>query len=556
MALTNRERVGRAVEHLGPALDAFITRVLAGELQGDGSWVDVARIADNAGVGKEYSATDPQLSLRFIANNLPAKARRGWYPFTDYLNRTQQSYVAELIQTRNDFAHNKPFENEDAQRALDTAERLLRAVGAPDAAEAVRKEKVELAKVANDRFDRAAARTSSHVLVASDALPAWREVITPHRDVIEGKFHAAEFAADLYTVYLGTAEGEYGDPAQFFARTFLTAGLRKLLSDSARRLSGDRNAPPVVNLQTNFGGGKTHSMLALWHLASGTPVTAYPDEVQSIVATAVAEAGRDTLPRSIQRVALVGNQLQAAQADPKRDGTVVNTLWGELAHQLGGAEAYALVADADRSGTNPGAALRELLALYSPAIILIDEWVAYARQLVTAKSLPGGSFDTQFTFAQTLTEAANATPGVQLVVSLPTSERSGDATNAEEVGGEYGAEALNRLKNIVGRTADQWRPASSEESFEIVRRRLFEPADATTLSAIGAIAKTTVDYYRKYNGDFPSDTTDPDYADRIRRSYPIHPELFDRLYSDWSTLDRFQRTRGVLRLMNAIVGRL
>lgn len=556
MATTNRERVGRALELLGPALDAFITRVLAAELDGAGTWVDVARIADNAPATKEYSATDPQLSLRFIANNLPARARPRWYPFNGHLSRTQQAYVEELIEARNDWAHNNAFDNDKAQRALETASLLLKAVGAPAEAEQVRQDRLAVAKVANDRFDRDAARTSANVMVASDTLPAWREVVTPHRDVIEGKFHAAEFAADLFTVMCGSAEGEYGDPAQFFERTFLTEGLKKLLSDTARRVAGDRNAPPVVNLQTNFGGGKTHSMLALWHLTSGTRVTDYPDEVQAIVADALAEADAPELPRRIQRVALVGTQLQAAQADRKDDGTVVRTMWGELAYQLGGPDAYAIVAEADRTGTNPGAALRELLELYTPAIILVDEWVAYARQLVTADPLPGGTFDTQFTFAQTLTEAAKAIPGVQLVVSLPASENNADAANAEEVGGEHGAAALERLKNIVGRTAEQWRPANSEESFEIVRRRLFEPADAATLGTIATIAKSMVEYYRKHNSDFPTEVTDIEYANRIRRSYPIHPELFDRLYKDWSTLERFQRTRGVLRLMNAIVGRL
>ncbi|BDH57802.1 DUF499 domain-containing protein [Tsukamurella sp. PLM1] len=556
MATTNRERVGRALELLGPALDAFITRVLAADLDGAGTWVDVARIADNAPATKEYSATDPQLSLRFIANNLPSKAKPRWYPFNGHLSRTQQAYVDELIEARNDWAHNEAFDNEKTQRALETASLLLKAVGAPAESEQVRQERQAVAKVANDRFDRDAARSSAQVMVASDTLPAWREVVTPHRDVIEGKFHAAEFAADLFTVMRGSAEGEYGDPAQFFERTFLTEGLKKLLSDTARRVAGDRNAPPVVNLQTNFGGGKTHSMLALWHLASGTPTTAYPDEVQSVIADALAQAGVPALPRHIQRVALVGTQLQAAQADQKDDGTVVRTMWGELAYQLGGPDGHAIVAEADRTGTNPGAALRELLELYTPAIILVDEWVAYARQLVTADPLPGGTFDTQFTFAQTLAEAAKAIPGVQLVISLPASERNEDAANAEEVGGEHGAAALERLKNIVGRSAEQWRSANSEESFEIVRRRLFEPADANTLATIATISKSVVEYYQKHHGEFPAEVTDVEYANRIRRSYPIHPELFDRLYKDWSTLERFQRTRGVLRLMNAIVGRL
>ena len=106
--------------------------------------------------------------------------------------------------------------------------------------------------------------------VEGHGLKPWREVIIPHKDVRNGNLRGAEFAADLYYVSLATGRREYVDPVEFFRRTYLTEGLRDLLTWAARRISGDRNAPPVVNLQTNFGGGKTHSMLALWHLLSGT----------------------------------------------------------------------------------------------------------------------------------------------------------------------------------------------------------------------------------------------------------------------------------------------
>lgn len=152
-------------------------------------------------------------------------------------------------------------------------------------------------------------------------------------------------------------------------------------------------------------------------------------------------------------------------------------MWGELAYQLGGADAYELVRASDESATAPGEALHELLQYYAPAVILIDEWVAYARQLLGRDDLPGGAFDTQFTFAQSLTEAAKATPGILLAISIPASfdpsEDSPDELGSdEEVGGLNGIEALRRLRNVVGRVADQWRPASATESYQIVRQRL------------------------------------------------------------------------------------
>jgi predicted AAA+ superfamily ATPase len=340
-------------------------------------------------------------------------------------------------------------------------------------------------------------------------------------------------------------------PIEFFRRTYLTEGLTDLIGRAVRRLSGDDNAPPVINLQTNFGGGKTHSMLALWHVACGLPVGEFPQGTQDLL-TANGYTGTE-----VSRVAIVGNHFSPSGV-VKDDGTKVNTIWGELAWQLGGAAAYELVANADVNRTHPGNALHELLAKYAPAVILIDEWVAYARSLVGRDDLAGGTFDDQFTFAQTLTEAAKGTSGVLLVISIPASE-SGDDTdkivtgNAEEVGGVHGLEALKRLQNVVRRVADQWRPASSAEAYQIVKQRLFKQPAAAALASIGATARAYVEMYRKYTDDFPRESRDSAYEERIKRTYPIQPELFDRLYEEWSSLERFQRTRGVLRLMSTVI---
>src|SRR5207302_7299923 len=222
----------------------------------------------------------------------------------------------------------------------------------------------------------------------------------------------------------------------------------------------------------NFGGGKTHSMLALYHLFSGTAPTdlAGVDQVLS-------EAGTKKLPK-VTRVVLVGNRISPGNPVTKPDGTVVRTLWGELAWQLGGKRAFERVRADDERATSPGDALRELLNEYGPCLILIDEWVAYARQLHDQSDLPGGSFETHFTFAQALTEAAKSAKQCLLVISLPASDTAGSphaVADDVEVGGERGRAELDRLRNAVGRVEASWRPASAEEGFEIVRRRLFEP---------------------------------------------------------------------------------
>lgn len=556
MALSNRDRIDRMFQVMAPVLDDFISTVVGQADRALGAeWTALVQAKDvrnGAPAGKTYDPLDPQVQFRILTEgNITGGFRAGWYPFSQALGRTGESFASELREVRNDWAHNSPFSDDDAYRALDTGERLLRLVGAAPAADEVRGIRQNLRRVTADKDDKRVLKAAVSNPEA-EGLKPWREVLQPHDDVATGNFHASEFAADLYKVSTGgEADSGYADPVEFFNRTYLTEGLRDLIGRAVRRLAGDDNASPVINLQTNFGGGKTHSMLALWHVAAGIPLGDFPQDTQELL-TANGYTGH-----RVNRVAIVGNHFSPSGVT-KADGTRINTIWGELAWQLGGPAAFAVVAQADADRTHPGDALHELLAAYAPAVILIDEWVAYARSLVGRDDLAGGTFDDQFTFAQSLTEACKGTAGILLAISIPASE-SGDAGdrivagNAEEVGGANGLEALKRLQNVVRRVADQWRPASSDEAYHIVKQRLFKQADAPALAAIGATAKAYVGMYRKYTDDFPREARDPSYEDRIKRTYPIHPELFDTLYEEWSSLERFQRTRGVLRLMSTVI---
>ena len=201
--------------------------------------------------------------------------------------------------------------------------------------------------------------------------------------------------------------------------------------------------------------------------------------------------------------------------------------------------------------------MRELFNEYGPCLILIDEWVAYARQLHDQSDLPAGGFETHFSFAQVLTESAKLAKNCLLVISLPASDDTGSPhtlADDAEVGGERGREALVRLRNVVGRVESSWRPATAEEGFEIVRRRLFEPlGEASHFKDRDIVARAFANFYQAQQQEFPPESRDVDYEKRIKAAYPIHPEIFDRLYTDWSTLLKFQRTRGVLRLMAAVI---
>jgi len=291
-------------------------------------------------------------------------------------------------------------------------------------------------------------------------------------------------------------------------------------------------------------------MLALYHLFSGEA----PGELPGVDAL-LAEANEKKLPKA-NRVVLVGNKISPGNPVKKPDGTVVRTMWGELAYQLGGKKAFARLKADDEKATSPGDVLRELFKEYGPCLILIDEWVAYARQLHDQSDLPAGGFETQFTFAQALTESAKLAGNCLLVISLPASDTAGSPhTQADdvEVGGVRGREALNRLRNVVGRVESSWRPATAEEGFEIVRRRLFEPIPGNEFKNRDLTAQAFSELYHNQSAEFPPECRGSEYERRIQAAYPIHPEIFDQLYGAWSTLVKFQRTRGVLRLMASVI---
>jgi predicted AAA+ superfamily ATPase len=546
MGMSNQDRVGRAMDLLRDGLRPYAERELKAK-HGD-QWpaqVRAALASRNLGLNKDELLQDVAVLLALMDKQ--------WGPvFSATLGRAERNLVLELTDVRNRWAHQEPFSGDDTDRALDSMTRLLTAVTAPQADE-VGKMKQELRRRIFDEQVRGEKRKAGGTLVegaANASLRPWRDVVTPHADVASGRYQQAEFAADLWQVHLGEGSDEYRNPREFFRRTYLTDSLKGLLVGGVQRLSGT-GGDPVVQLQTNFGGGKTHSMLALYHLFSGARASDLAG-----VDSVLADSGVRTLPRA-NTVVLVGNKISPGNPVTKPDGTVVRTLWGELAYQLGGKKAYARVRGDDENATNPGDVLRELFREYGPCLILIDEWVAYARQLHDQSDLPAGGFETQFTFAQALTESAKLAGNCLLVISLPASDTSGSphaTVDDVEVGGIRGREALDRLRNVVGRVESSWRPATAEEGFEIVRRRLFEPlVEADAFKQRDVTARAFADLYQAQSAEFPPECRAGDYEGRIRAAYPIHPEVFDRLYTDWSTLVKFQRTRGVLRLMAAVI---
>jgi predicted AAA+ superfamily ATPase len=372
------------------------------------------------------------------------------------------------------------------------------------------------------------------------SLKPWREIARPHKDVLGGTFKQSEFAADITQVASGTATPEYQDAAMFFSRTFITEGMRLLLISVAQRLAGI-GGDPVIQLQTAFGGGKTHTMLAVYHLASRKVSV---DKLLGIPPI-LDQAGIQELP--FAKVAVIDGIKISPSQPSKKSNITINTIWGDLAYQLLGASGYEMVAASDADGTSPGKeVLAELLKKAAPCVILIDELVAFIRQLEVGKQFKAGTFDSNITFIQALTEALKSVPNALLLASLPESDL--------EIGGNMGQRALNSLEKYFARVESVWKPVATEEAFEIVRRRLFEHAGERT--EVENISRQFSDFYRQNTEKFPVETQSNEYFERLCNSYPIHPEVFDRLYEDWSTLDKFQRTRGVLQYMAIVINQL
>lgn len=475
---------------------------------------------------------------------------RNWNELFKYKMTTQQrNWIKELKSTRNEWAHasGSGFKDDDASRALDTMARLMEPID-QESAEELRKLMRQV------RYKTEGASTEAPVAPVAPAPTVspfhsyarpWRQIAEPHPDVAQGRYRQAEFAADLSQVLRGTAMPEYQDPVEFFARTYITDGMRGMLSKATQRVAG-KCGEPVIQLKTAFGGGKTHSMLALYHMmraVSPNALNGIPQILQS--------AGITSMPK-VKVAVLVGTSL-----DPTKQrrpinfpGITISTLWGEMAAQLaeqsGNPRLYDLIKEADKKGISPGSnTLRELFDSCAPCMILIDELVAYARKLYGYKhgDIPAGTFENVLSFVQELTEAARASKNSIVVASIPESET--------ETGGEAGNIALQRIEHTFGRMEAVWKPVVAEEGFEIVRRRLFR--NIADQGAVDQICNTYFEMYRNNPDDFPVECREADYLIKMKKCYPIHPEVFDRLYNDWATMESFQRTRGVLRFMAAVI---
>ncbi|MEP0548097.1 MAG: DUF499 domain-containing protein [Rhodothermales bacterium] len=357
----------------------------------------------------------------------------------------------------------------------------------------------------------------------------WFDLIAPHEDIRKGHFDESVFAADLGDVAAGRAKPDYQDPYAFYRKTYLTRALSVLLEKVHAKLSKGEG-PAVVQLQTPFGGGKTHALVLVWHyLTNG-------EEIAELLPEGVA-------PLDAHVAAVVGTGFDPLQGRDT-DGVHRQTLWGELLYQLGGPEAYRAVEEHDRQRVAPGKdVLHPVLERLQPFTILLDELLEY---VVGARSVEAGdeTLGAQtLKFLKALTDTVAVLDRGLVVATLPSSELE-DFGDAEQ-------HNLAQLEKVFGRVESIETPVEGEEVYSIIRRRLFD--EVKDEAAVRAVVDAYVSTYAEHRDELPQKVRSADYRRKMVLAYPFHPDVVDILYEKWGTFPSFQRTRGVLRLLANVV---
>lgn len=373
-------------------------------------------------------------------------------------------------------------------------------------------------------------------------LKPWIQVVEPHEDIRKANFDEAVFAADIGAVLANRGAIEYRDPELFFKKTFFTQEISSLLGSILLRLSGKKGIEPVVQLQTPFGGGKTHTLLAVYHLIKHKNSAMKSAEIKKIL------KDNDLKQIPDAKIAIIdGEAINAGTIRKTVEGAEIKTLWGEIAYQVGGIDAYRIIEQDDKNKISPGSdKIAELIKNFGPIIVLLDETLKYLTKS-SGVSVGESSLSAQtISFMQEMTEAFASSEKSVLFASLASSTSDFSDENEERM--------FERLSKVFGRVETIREPVKGEEIYEVIRKRLFE--NLGDESSAKDTASAYWEFYQKNKEDFPRDVREINYKRLMEKAYPFHPELINTLREKWGTIHTFQKTRGVLRLLALVVSDL
>ncbi|WP_295440516.1 DUF499 domain-containing protein [uncultured Thiodictyon sp.] len=373
-------------------------------------------------------------------------------------------------------------------------------------------------------------------------LPTIFDLCEPRQDVLQGTISESDFAADLAQVLRGDAPKEYLDPVRFFANTHPTRGLKDLLRNVCLRLTGNpHQVASIFRLDTNYGGGKTHALIALTHAING--MAGVPNAAEFL--------DPSLLPTGKVRIAAFdGENADPLNGRPLELDLRAYTPWGEIAYALAGREGFERVRRSDEEGGAPGAATLQELFGGEPTLILIDELSVYLRKLkVREREAAGGQLTA---FLTALFKAVESSPNAVVVYTLAIG-KGGKATDAYTDENQFIADKMEEVESISARKATLLDPTEEDETVKILRRRLFTRID-------DAGAAVVIESYRRlweqHRDQLPPAGVGDYRLEAFAAGYPLHPELIDTLREKMSTLGNFQRVRGMLRLLARSVARV
>ncbi len=449
------------------------------------------------------------------------------------------NWLNEIADVRHKIAHFTEIDEDEAAKAwihMKAIAKLLKM----DELEA------EIVKLKENKTTEQKAKSKKAEAASSPATSGvtmpWFRVVTPHLDIRQGRLDESVFAANLAEVALGGGREIYSNPIVFFSKTFFTSGLKSIARTVIKGLNGTEDAENrVMSLQTGFGGGKTHTLISLYHICNWGKKAAESETVAELLSY----TGQPEFEKA--NIAVFTNTTNDPVQGRPVDGITIRTLWGELAYQLGGKAAYEIIRPNDEARANPKGLFRKVLEQCKPALILIDELADYCVSASAVKVEGSTLSDQTISFMQELTQSVSESNNCVAIITLPAS--------AAEVGNTAQAhQVLTSLEQRVRRVGADTKPVADEEIYEVIRRRLFE--DIGDAAHIEAVASKHLQMYQENWMELPPHVAKSDYKEKIKKSYPFHPELIDVFRIRWASSHTFQRTRGVLRLLAAIVSDL
>ncbi len=361
---------------------------------------------------------------------------------------------------------------------------------------------------------------------------SWFEIVVPHSMIQSGHIKESIFVADLGDIIQGSAPTSYSDPQMFFERTYLTRGLLNLLNKVQAKLCDDKGSG-IVKLQTPFGGGKTHALITIYHYVMNGPK--------------ITEFLPRTLPTLKAKVAtIIGTHLNPLEGR-KCHNIRINTIWGEIAYQLAGIEGYKEFEANDIKRISPGKEkLRKFLVKYEPFLLLLDEIVEYVTK-ARGVSINESNLGTQtLLFLQELTETLASLTQSLMFITLPV--------HKHEDFSEITLDVISRMNRIMGRVETTETPVERDELDRLVAKRLIHKI--LLQEERDEIISKYMKIYQRRRNELPDKIQYPSYNERMKDSYPFHPEVIDFLYDRWNTLQTFQGTRAILRILSHILSSL